>query len=60
MSSCLAAFGPVLLRGGSSGLAVLGPHRGLVLQRRASREEGVLQVVVEQAADGGHVDVGEA
>lgn len=31
-----------------------------MLQRRASREEGVLQVVVEQAADGGHVDVGEA
>lgn len=31
-----------------------------MLQRCASREEGVLQVVVEQAADGGHVDVGEA
>lgn len=31
-----------------------------MLQGRASREEGVLQVVVEQAADGGHVDVGEA
>lgn len=56
----LAAFAPVQLRGGGSGLAGLGPHGRLVLQRGASREEGVLQVVVEQAADGGHVDVGEA
>lgn len=31
-----------------------------MLQRCASWEEGVLQVVVEQATDGGHVDVGKA
>lgn len=33
---------------------------GLVLQGGAAREEGVLEVVVEHAADGGHVDVSEA
>lgn len=32
----------------------------LVLQGGPAREEGVLEVVVEHAADGGHVDVGEA
>lgn len=31
-----------------------------MLQRSASGEEGVLQVVVQQAADGGHVDVRKA
>lgn len=31
-----------------------------MLQRSEAREESVLEVVVEQAADGGHVDVGEA
>lgn len=35
-------------------------RRGLVLQRSAAREKGVLEVVVEQAANGGHVDVSEA
>lgn len=33
---------------------------GFMLQGSAPREEGVLEVVVEQAADGGHVDVGKA
>lgn len=32
----------------------------LVLQGGPAREEGVLEVVVEQAADGGHVDVSKA
>lgn len=40
-------------------MALLGPEWGLVLQRGTAGEEGVLQVVVEQAADGGHVDVSE-
>lgn len=31
-----------------------------MLQGGATREEGVLEVVVEQTADGGHVDVGKA
>lgn len=31
-----------------------------MLQGSAAREKGVLEVVVEQAADGGHVDVSEA
>lgn len=31
-----------------------------MLQGGAAREEGVLEVVVEQAADGGHVDVRKA
>lgn len=31
-----------------------------MLQRGAAREKGVLEVVVEQATDGGHVDVGKA
>lgn len=39
---------------------MLGPEGGLVLQGSAAREERVLEVVVEQAADGGHVDVGKA
>lgn len=39
---------------------MFGPEGGLVLQRRAAREKGVLEVVVEQAADGGHVDVSKA
>lgn len=33
---------------------------GLVLQRSTAREEGVLEVIVEQAANGGHVDVSKA
>lgn len=33
---------------------------GLVLQGGPPREEGVLEVVVEHAADGGHVDVSKA
>lgn len=33
---------------------------GLVLQGGPAREEGVLQVVVEHAADGRHVDVSKA
>lgn len=33
---------------------------GLVLQGGPAREEGVLEVVVEHAADGGHVDVSKA
>lgn len=33
---------------------------GLVLQGGPAREEGVLEFVVEYAADGGHVDVSEA
>lgn len=33
---------------------------GLVLQGGPAREEGVLEVVVEHAADGRHVDVSEA
>lgn len=32
----------------------------LVLQGRPAREEGVLEVIVEHAADGGHVDVSKA
>lgn len=43
----------------SSG-AVLRPEGGLVLQGSTAREKGVLEVVVEQAADGGHVDVSKA
>lgn len=39
---------------------MLRPEGGLVLQGSAAREEGVLEVVVEQAADGGHVDVRKA
>lgn len=35
-------------------------ERRLVLQGGASGEEGVLEVVVEQTADGRHVDVCEA
>lgn len=31
-----------------------------MLQGSEAREESVLEVVVEQAADGGHVDVSEA
>lgn len=31
-----------------------------MLQGGAAGEEGVLEVVVEQTADGGHVDVGKA
>lgn len=31
-----------------------------MLQWSASGEEGVLQVIVEEAADGGHVDVRKA
>lgn len=38
---------------------LFGPEGGLVLQGGAAREKGVLEVVVEQAADGGHVDVSE-
>lgn len=33
---------------------------GLVLQGSTAREKGMLEVVVEQAADGGHVDVSKA
>jgi len=39
---------------------VFRPEGGLVLQGSAPREKGVLEVVVEQAADGGHVDVRKA
>ena len=42
------------------GGTVLGAEGGLVLQGSTAGEEGVLEVVVEQAADGGHVDVSEA
>lgn len=51
---------------GSGGCAValeaglLGPDRGLVLEGCASGVEGVLEVVVQQTAEGRHVDVGEA
>lgn len=31
-----------------------------MLQRGTPREKGVLEVIVEQAADGGHVDVSKA
>lgn len=40
--------------------SVLRRERGLVLQRSAAREEGVLEVIVEQAANGGHVDISKA
>lgn len=33
---------------------------GLVLQGGPAREEGVLEIIVEHAADGGHVDISEA
>lgn len=51
-------FGVMELCGVSS--VVLRPEGGLVLQRSAAREKGVLEVVVEQTADGGHVDVSKA
>lgn len=58
----LISLGPVGLEGDvhGSGAGLLGPEGRLVLQWGAPGEEGVLEVVVEQAADGGHVDVGEA
>ncbi len=43
-----------------AGRTVFGPEGGLVLQGSAAREEGVMEVVIEQTADGGHVDVSEA
>lgn len=40
---CLTAFGPVELRGDAhASITVFGPEGGLVLQRGAAREEGVL------------------
>lgn len=51
-------FGLMELCGVSS--AVLRPEWGLVLQRSTAREKGVLEVVVEETADGGHVDVCKA
>lgn len=58
----LLRFGPVGLEGEvhGSGAGLLGPEGRLMLQWGAPGEEGVLEVVVEQAADGGHVDVREA
>lgn len=47
-----------VLNGSCAGL--LRPERGLVLKWCAARIERVLQVVVEQAANGGHVDVRKA
>lgn len=35
------------------------PERGFVLQRGAAGVEGVGEVIIQQAADGGHVDVWE-
>jgi len=35
------------------------PERSLVLQRGAPGVEGEIHVIVQQTADGGHVDVGE-
>ena len=60
--STLLRFGPVGLEGHvhGPGTGLLGPEGRLMLQGRAPGEEGVLEVVVEQAADGGHVYVGEA
>lgn len=46
--------------GRNAGRTVLRPEGGLVLERGAAGEESVLEVVVEEAANGGHVDVGEA
>lgn len=43
-----------------SGAGLLGPDGRLVLQGRASGVEGVLEVIVQQTAEGRHVDVGEA
>ncbi len=43
-----------------SGAGLLGPDGRLVLQGCTSGVEGVLEVVVQQTAEGRHVDVGEA
>ena len=58
----LLRFGPVGLEGHvqGPGTGLFGPERRLMLQGGTPGEEGVLEVVVEQAADGGHVDVGKA
>lgn len=36
---------------------VFRPEGGLVLKGSTAREKGVLEVIVEQAANGGHIDV---
>ncbi len=53
---------PVALEGDvhGSGAGLLGPDGRLVLQGCASGVEGVLEVIVQQTAEGRHVDVGEA
>lgn len=53
---------PVALEGDvhGSGAGLLGPDGRLVLKGCASGVEGVLEVVVQQTAEGRHVDVGEA
>lgn len=47
------------LCGRYAGRPVLRPG-GLVLQWVAARKKRVLEVIVEEAADGGHVDVSKA
>ncbi|KAG7221106.1 hypothetical protein INR49_017547 [Caranx melampygus] len=51
-------FGLVELCGVSR--VVLRPEGGLVLQGSTAGKKGVLEVVVEETADGGHVDVSKA
>lgn len=48
------------LEGDGSGAGLLGPDGRLVLQGCASGVEGVLEVVVQQTAEGRHVDVSKA
>lgn len=44
----------------ASGAELVHPQRRLVLQRGAAWVEGVRRVVVQETAEGGHVEVGEA
>lgn len=44
----------------AAGAELVHPQRGLMLQGRAARVEGEVHAVVEQAAEGGHIEVGEA
>jgi len=61
-SSTSADLSHLLLEGRlhAAGAELVEPQRRLVLQGRAARVERVRRVVVEQAADGRHVEVGEA
>lgn len=51
-------FGPMELWGeAATSRTVFRPEGGLVLKGSTAREKGVLEVIVEQAANGGHIDV---